>query len=112
MTTFCEHFYPQVTKPIIKELLNSTEEEIRQMLQSPHTIQNKIEKNRHKIDFNPPYVSILRAPQHKANNQPHPNTSRVDPLQIIRLDAKIIKTKTMIEKIQTVTASIQLLLQD
>jgi hypothetical protein len=82
------------------------------MLQSPHTIRNKIEKNGHKIDFNPPFVSILRAPQHKANDQPHPNTSRVDPLQIIRLDAKIIKTKTMIEKIQTVTASIQLLLQD
>jgi hypothetical protein len=38
MTTFCERFYPQVTKPIIEELLNSTEEEIRQMLQSPHTI--------------------------------------------------------------------------
>ncbi len=68
MTTFCERFYPQVTKPIIQEPLNSTEEEIRQMLQSPHTIQNKIEKNGHKIDFNPPFVSILRAPQHKAND--------------------------------------------
>jgi hypothetical protein len=83
------------------------------MLQSPHTIRNKIEKNRHIIDFNPPFVSILRAPQHKANVQPHPNTSWVNPLQqIIGLDAKIFKTKTAIEKIQTVTASIQLLLQD
>jgi hypothetical protein len=82
------------------------------MLQSPHTIQNKIKKNGHRIDFNPPFVSILRAPQHKANNQPHPNTSWVDPLQIIGLSAKTFKTKTTIEKIQTVTASIQLLLQD
>jgi hypothetical protein len=32
MTTYCERFYPQVTKQTIAELQNSTDKEIRQML--------------------------------------------------------------------------------
>jgi hypothetical protein len=38
MTTYCERFYPQATKAMIKELTNSPNEEIKQMMQTPQTI--------------------------------------------------------------------------
>jgi hypothetical protein len=38
MTTYCELFYPQPTKAMIKELKNSPDEEFKQMMQTPQTI--------------------------------------------------------------------------
>jgi hypothetical protein len=116
MTTYFEQFYPQATKAMIKELKNSPDEEIKQMMQRPQTIWATIKKNWHNIDFNPPFVSILEMTQHKVNKQqqPQPNElrNRNNPFQILHLKAKTFKAETTKEKIQTVLSIIQPLLQD
>ncbi len=114
MTTYCERFYLQSTKAMIKELKNSPDEEIKQMMQTPQTIQATITKNGHKIDFNPIFVSILGTTQHNVNKQQQPQPNKLqnqdDPFQILHLKAKTFKAKTTKEKIQTVLSNIQPLL--
>jgi hypothetical protein len=60
MVPYCEHFYPQVTKQTIKELQHLTEEEIKQMLQTPMALQKMVEKTGIKLKFNPPTTDHIK----------------------------------------------------
>ena len=106
ITTFCERFYPQITKKDISNLTINTEEEITRALRTPGGLSHMLKETGAQPKFEPPFISIIR-------HETKPITqTNYDPIDIIGSDIQTFKLKSTNEKIQTVLDNIQVLLQD
>jgi hypothetical protein len=109
ITNYCERFYPQVSKKEISNLTITTEEEITQVLRTPHGLAQMLE-NKAGIQpkFDPPFISRMTPTEPKPTTQ----INTYDPITIIGSTIQSFKLKSTEEKIQTVLNNIQVLLHD